>query len=135
MKFILDNIELILSGAGLIVIWLVPSFVIYGRYDIWRVTALTAITVGLLHGVIFWLIRRRQRQVREEAIKEMRLMLRDIINNQLTIIMASASQSETKNVERVTRSIQRISELLETLSEESLRAWKSRYARTLKPRP
>jgi hypothetical protein len=91
MKFILNNIELLLSGIGLLVIWLVPSLVVRGQYDIWKATAVTAIAVGLIHGFIFWLIRRRQRIVRQEAIREIRLMLSDMINNELTIIMAGSS--------------------------------------------
>lgn len=128
MKFFLDNLELILSLVGLLVIWSIPSFVFRG-HDIWKVTAATAITVGLLHGVIFWLVRRRQRKVRRESIKELQMMLRDVVNNQLTIIMASASRPDPKSVERVQNSVQRISDLLNTLSEESLSGWKERYKR------
>lgn len=130
MKFFLDNLEIVLSLAGLLVIWLVPSFVVRG-YDVWKVAAVTAIAVGLLHGMIFWLVRRRQRNVRREAIKELQMMLRDVINNQLTIVMASASRPDPKNVERVRSSVQRVSDLLNTLSEESLSDWKSKYGRTL----
>jgi len=56
---LLNHIELILSGVGLIVILIVPWLTSQAISDTWRVAAITAILVGLLHGRIFWVIRRR----------------------------------------------------------------------------
>jgi len=52
----------------------------------WRVAAITAIGVGLLHGPIFWVIRRRQRVVRQQSIEEIREMLGDVVKNKLSVI-------------------------------------------------
>ena len=40
----------------------------------------------MLHGGIFWAIRRRQRRIRQQAILEIREMLADVVKNQLAII-------------------------------------------------
>ncbi len=64
-----DHIELWLSGLGLLVIWAVP-FVVAPEAETWRVVAITAIGVGVLHGLIFWFVRRRREQDRAEASAE-----------------------------------------------------------------
>lgn len=128
MKFFLDNIELFLSGLGIVVIFLVPWLFFANSAEWWQVAAITAIAVGLLHGMIFWLVRRRQRKVREEAIEEIRIMLREIVNNQLTAISLSTTGLEADKMKRVSQSISRISDLIGTLSEESLVSWKRKYA-------
>lgn len=128
MKFLLDNIELILSGLGLVVIFAVPMIFFGQSTAWWQVAAVTAIFVGVFHGFIFWSIRRRQRQVRQQAIEEIRGMLKEIVNNQLTVISLSASGLEAERMQRVSNSISRISELIGTLSEESVVDWKKKYA-------
>jgi hypothetical protein len=131
MKVILKNIELILSAAGLLVIFLVPTVIAPQPADYWKVVALTAIFVGALHGIIFWMIRQRQRAVREEAIKEIRLMLQDRINNALATIMVQTSMSgvtkQEEQLEAIRQSVATISQQLADLTDESLEKWKDRY--------
>lgn len=130
---LLDNVELWLSGAGLLVILLVPSLAAGGAphsTTYWAVMAVTALIVGVLHGMIFWLIRRRQRRLRAEAIAELRVMLRDRINNELTTLLShldDANAGDLHLVERIRGSTQSIADLLSALSEESLTDWRTRY--------
>jgi uncharacterized protein HemX len=131
MKFFLDNIELILSFAGLLVILFVPWLFFPNPDVLWSAAAITAIVVGILHGVIFWFIRRRQRHVREQAIEEIKLMMQDIVNNQLFVISANAAKLDAERVHRVQDSISKVSELVNTLSEESLSDWKTSHAEML----
>ncbi|MCS6873449.1 MAG: DUF4381 domain-containing protein [Pyrinomonadaceae bacterium] len=128
MKHFLNNIELILSGVGLIVIFAIPKLFFPESVSWWQVAGITAIIVGLLHGVIFWIIRRRQRKVRQEAIEEIRGMLQEVINNQLTSISLSTAGLEVQRVKRISESVSRISELIGTLSEESITNWKKKYS-------
>ena len=134
MKLILKHIELILSGAGLLVIYLVPALFSHQPVDYWKVVALTAIFVGALHGVIFWTIRQRQRVVREEAIKEIRLMLQDRINNALATILVHSSHSSGEKDQQeeqllaIQRNVEKISQQLTDLTDESLEKWKDRYS-------
>ena len=91
MRSFLANIELWLSGVALLIILIVPAMFYSGQHDVWKITAITAIGVGTLHGIIFWLVRRRQRLVRNEAIGEIRAMLTDTVNN--VVISTKANNS------------------------------------------
>ena len=68
MKIFFDHIELWLSGAALLIVVIVPSLIVPPGDDIWKATAITAISVGTLHGIIFWVVR-RQRQRAEEMLR------------------------------------------------------------------
>lgn len=132
MQNFLDNIELWLSGAGLVVILAVPALFGESGMASWQIMAMTAIVVGVLHGSIFWFIRRRQRVERARAIDEIRRMLKDVVNNQLQIALwnlpAVEGHDEREKVAAVTRSLEAVSKALEALSEESLQSWEARYA-------
>ena len=135
----LRNLELILTAAGLGVIAAVPAALrpAAGRY--WVVVAVTAVGVGLVHGVLFWLVRRRQRQVRAATLREARDVLTDVVNNKLQLMLvhleelnASASARAPAAVDRASLVAARdaaahVSALLSALSDESLRSWKARY--------
>jgi hypothetical protein len=134
MRSFLDNIELWLSGLGLLVIWVVPMLLRPVFADAWQTTAVTAIIVGVLHGLIFWSVRRRQRTVRNQAIQEITRMLQDRINNDLSVILMNVSSSSRRAQETDLQLLQstqerilRISQHVRTLSEESLEAWKAKY--------
>ncbi len=130
MRVFVDHIELWLSAAGLAVILAVPAL-FSGDVGPWKLAAVTAIAVGVIHGLIFWLVRRRQRRVRAETIGEVSEMLRDVVNNQLTVILAHRGVRRAEDVERVRTSVHAVSQAVNSLSEESLRSWRSRYARLL----
>jgi hypothetical protein len=54
--------------------------------------AITALAACVFQGVVFWLLRRRYRRVRGEMIAELRAMLKDRIDNHLTIVLMSVTQ-------------------------------------------
>lgn len=130
MRLFLKYIELILTGAGLLVVGFVPALVSSSSETSLTARAVTAILVGVIHGVIFFIIRHRQRQAREETIREIRGMLKDVVNNDLTVISiaASGNLNAMKATERVKSATSRISAALDNISEESLKSWKQRYA-------
>jgi hypothetical protein len=128
----IDNIELWLSGAGIVVILGVPYLLDPSPNGFWKVAAITAIGVGLLHGVIFWVIRRRQRMIRQRSINEIRGMLTDVVKNKLSIIEMYLPNNEEQAVveeqlEGIHDSIEQISEHVDTLSEEAIDDWKTKY--------
>jgi hypothetical protein len=106
----------------------------------WQAALAAMIVIGALHGVVFWSVRRHQRAVRQQAIQEITRMLQDRINNDLAVILMNVSLFSRKPEAdlRVLRStqerVQRISQYVRTLSEESLDAWKARYDATSHPR-
>ncbi len=132
MRFFLKYIELILTGAGILVVAFVPSLFSSEEYLLLS-RAVTALLVGVLHGLIFFLIRHRQRQVREQTLNEIRTMLKDVLNNHLTVISISTSNNTaaSKAVERIQRATSAISDALNNISEESLRSWKKKYEDSL----
>lgn len=131
MRFLLRNLELILTLAGLLVIVGVTALAEHLGAERWFATAIISVSVGVLHGLLFWIVRKRRRSVREAAIRDIRAMLSDIINNQLTVIEAAQGLggANEKTVASISDSVRVISDSLRSLSEESLRKWQSRYQR------
>lgn len=130
MKRVLAHLELLLTGVGLIVVWLVPALVSTDSTPHWKAMALTSILVGVVHGLIFWLVRRRQRIVRNKTIADVRGMLKDRVNNHLTVILMNAALSNqaADELHDIQQAVGEISGIVETLSEESLQRWQVRYA-------
>ena len=138
MRKVLENLELILTAAGLLVIFAVPHFWPHQPLDgnTWKITAITAIAVGILHGLIFWAVRRRQRTIRAQALGDAEAMLKDIVNNQLAVIRFTADVQQREGVAikeasaRINNSVAKIHAALENISEESLKQWKDKHSRS-----
>lgn len=128
----IDNIELWLSGAGIAVIVGVPNLLAPTPGSFWKVAAITAIGVGLLHGVIFWVIRRRQRVIRRQSIDEIREMLGDVVKNKLAVIDMYLPEDDGQQVveaqlDGIRETIDQISLHIDTVSEESIKDWRTKY--------
>ena len=135
MRFVLRYLELIFTAAGLAVIFGVTALVHPTGTSPWMMAAITATAVGIIHGVLFWFVRHRQREVRRDTLAEVERMLCDIVINQLAIIRLSvdlqdttASQEPKLALQRVQHAIAVINSSLLDLSEESLSRWHARYA-------
>lgn len=134
MRHFIRNLELYLSAIGIVVV-IAATVILKGfGLDPWFVGTVTAVLVAVIHGVIFWLGRRRQQAMRVETINEIQLMLKDLINNQLTVIEVASQMKHTdpkwvtEHQASVSQSVNRISEALDELSTESLQRWQARYA-------
>ena len=133
----INHIELWLSGVALVLIFGIPAAVGPGALQFWRLTALVAIAVGTLHGVLFWVVRRRQRQIRRQSIRQIQAMLADVVKNRLTAIdmyLPEADDPEMvrQEVEGIRTSIREIAEHVDTLSEETLQDWEEKYDEALR---
>lgn len=120
--------ELWLSAAGVAVILLLPRLLGASGGNHWKATAITAMVVGVLHGILFWSVRRRQRLVRERTLAEAQTMLRDGIQKQVAALLtldARASEAQRKRLDGVFDSMILLDHLLDSLSSERLRAWTS----------
>jgi dipeptide/tripeptide permease len=89
VKVLLRYLELILSAAGIVVIFVVFLLFFHAQTTRWA-AAIAASAVGVIHGLIFYFVR-RQRQVRQTTINEMRLVVEDIVRNQMTVVSLSAA--------------------------------------------
>ena len=128
-----NHIELWLSGLGLVLIFGIPVLVGGDGIVLWRLIALIAVGVGIVHGFIFWTVRRRQRQARRQSIREIQQMLSDVLKNKLAAInMYLPEETDQELVEQelngIRTSIEDIAGEVEHLSEESLEGWKKHYS-------
>jgi hypothetical protein len=76
-KFVLGNLELILAGMSIPVVVLIHLFVSSHFDNPWKITCTAAVTVGVLHGVLGWLVRQRQRTVRLELLQRIAAILQE----------------------------------------------------------
>lgn len=126
MRLFLSYLELWLSAAGVAVILFLPTLLGVSRENYWHVTALVAIFVGVLHGLIFWSVHRRQRYVRDRTVAQVRAMLRDDIHKQVAALLtmdARATDRQRAQLDGVFDSLVLLDHMLESLSAERLRVW------------
>jgi len=126
------NFELYLMGVSVALALTIPLAIEVATDD--RELAVSALAACVVQGLVFWLVRRRFRRVRREMIAELRAMLKDRINNQLTIVLMSVSErshpdnrTERELLQAAIAATNAVSRELEELSMESLRTWKAKY--------
>jgi hypothetical protein len=133
----LDNLELYLTGVGLVLTLTIPMLL--GSAHFWPAFGVVALAISVVHGFLFWTVRRRQRRVRAELLTEVRVMLKDRINNQLQVLFDKAislrldthsnggdpTAAQIADVFEATRAVART---VDQLSLEGLTSWKDRYA-------
>lgn len=141
MNFVLRHLELVFTVAGLGVIFGVTAFFHPDDTSPWTVAAITATAVGVIHGALFWLVRRRQRLLRRRTLLETERMLRDVVLNQVAVIRMAVDLQNQPNpgdsrlaLQRIEDAITVINATLTDVSEESLIRWQSRYTHLSAPR-
>lgn len=130
---IAQNFELYLMALSVAVALALPFAIEVGTND--QELAVTALAACVFQGVVFWALRRRYRKVRLEMIAELRAMLKDRINNHLTVVLMSVTQRRSSRESETERELLQaaiaataaVSRVLEELSMESLRRWKAKY--------
>jgi hypothetical protein len=129
----MNHLELYLVGFSVTVALVLPFAIAVGTND--QELAVTALAACVVQGLVFWAVRRRYRRVRLEMIAELRAMLKDRINNQLTIVLMSVTQRRDSRVSEAERELLQaaidatvsVSRVLDELSMESLTGWKAKY--------
>jgi hypothetical protein len=117
----------------LVLALIIPCIALSRTQDEWQVVAYTALTVGVVHAVIFTWLWSRYRVARTRALADARLMLGARVKTQLTLIMAAAAQSDSNTRQRsVQNAAEEITQALQTLGEDSLREWHLRHDDALK---
>ncbi len=130
---LLRGSELRIVAGLLLAALVIPCFVMARSYSVWQVVAFAALTVGVVHGMIFAWLWCRYRAARARALADVRLMLGAKVKTQLTLIMAAASQSEAETRQRsVQNAAEEITGALQTLGEDALREWHLRHDEALK---
>lgn len=131
-RHFLRHIELYLSLAGLLVIWIAGVIAAHYSANVWQAMALVAISVGFLHGMIFWSVRARQRKIRRDDLERTRIVLQDVVNNHLTVInLALTTQTAGGiSIAEAQQSLNSIALYLNRFSEESLSYWEDDQQKT-----
>jgi hypothetical protein len=127
-----NNFEVLLASMTVLAVALIPllSEVRMGSETI----VLTAIVVALLQGLLLAAERARRRKDRAVGVLEVRRMLQDQVKGQLSRITMAATATDDVTTEQgrlqseVLGAVDSLTLLVDGLSEESLRTWRSRYA-------
>jgi predicted membrane channel-forming protein YqfA (hemolysin III family) len=77
MKSLLRNLELILTAAGVLVVFVI--FALFRDAGPWKPAAICAVAVGVIHGIIFYIVRSKQRKARNSEVFSIRDMLDDVL--------------------------------------------------------
>lgn len=93
----------------------------------------TVVGMGVIQGAIQWADRAREKTLRQQAIFEIREMLRDQVLNQLAAMkMWVAENPDPETVDllftEVDEAIDELARLIDRLTEEQLNTWKLTYA-------
>ncbi len=121
MKPLLRYLELILTAVGVLVIFLI--FAIFRDTTPWKAAAICAVVVGVVHGVIFYLVRARQRKTRSEEVFSIRGMLDDMVNDRLNVVLYPNEESDDWRA-RAQHAVWEIQARLNFIEAESLKARK-----------
>jgi hypothetical protein len=65
----------------------------------WRIAAITATAVGVIHGLIFFVVRSRERRQRARTITEVRDLSNDLCNKLQAVIFAQQAGREHEMLE------------------------------------
>ena len=127
----LRHLELWLTAVGLLVVWVV-ALLVPQSIEVWKAATFVALVVSMLHGVLFWVVRRRQRAVRLRTIDELREMMADRVKNQLAVIAMYLPMTQDREMLEMTlggihESIDEITRAVDSLNDESLSSWKTHY--------
>jgi len=122
MQRFLEYLELILTGAGVLVVAI--FFTLFRNIGPWKAAALSALAVGILHGIIFFAVRSVQRQARKKAITAIRHTLDDLVRNKLQVVLFATEIKDEDWRPAAQRAVQEIGISLNRIEAEALTATK-----------
>ena len=121
MKPFLRYLELILTAVGVVVVLVI--FAVFRNSYPWKAAAVCAVAVAVVHGLIFYAVRSRQRKARSKEVFSIREMLDDMVNNQLSLVLYPNDESDDWRA-RAQHAIWEIQARLNFIEAESLKSSK-----------
>ncbi len=125
-RFLVRYLELLLTAVGLGIclglIGLLPP-----NADKWQVIALVAMVIGVIHGILFFAVRARQRAVRNQAIHDVAYLLQERVAHYVHIVSRLSESDNSGHQLMARRAAGDLAELVDTLSEDALTSWQSRH--------
>jgi len=126
MRWLLQYLELVLTAVGLAICCLMIAL-LPPAADKWQVVAIVAIVISVIHGIAFFLVRARQRAVRNQAIHDVAHMLQEQVTDYVNIVSRLSSSDNSGHQQMARRAAGDLAELVDTLSEDALTSWRSRH--------
>ena len=130
---LIEHFELFLTTIGVLMSVLIVSLELTRGEQ-----GLATVTLVWMQGFLIWAVHRHCWFRRQALVGKMRIMLQDRVNNQLTVILGAAemqgraaAKDTQADMERAVLAARTVSEELDQLSLESLRAWERRYRRSI----
>ena len=120
MQKVLEYLELILTAAGVVVV--IAFFALFRNIAPWKAAALSALAVGVLHGVIFFAVRSAQRRARQKAVTKIRETLDDLVRNKLQVVLFATEIKDQDWRPAAQRAVEEIQHSLRRIEAESLTA-------------
>jgi hypothetical protein len=128
-----DHFELFLTTVGV----MLAVLVILAQLEKGEQGLLLGAIVWL-QGFILWAMRRHSWLRRRALVQQMRAMLQDRVNNQLTVMLGATevrgremTEDERLDLDSAVMAAKVVSQELENLSLESVRVWEQQYGRSI----
>jgi len=119
MQTVLRYLEVVLTVAGVAVVAIV--FLIFRDVAPWKAAAICAVAVGVVHGLVFFLVRNSQRQARKVALDDIRQTLDDLIRNKLQVVLFASEIQHEDWRPAAQQAVEEISTRLDLIQGEALR--------------
>ena len=87
MQKFLEKLELNLTAAGLIVT--VVVFALFRGDSAWKAAAICAVVVGIIHGLIFYVLRSKQRKIRRLHLESISKRVHRLVTERLEVLLLS----------------------------------------------
>jgi uncharacterized YccA/Bax inhibitor family protein len=120
MKNLLEYLELVLTAAGVLVV--IAIFAIFRNVAPWKAAAVSALIVGVLHGIIFFVVRSAQRRARRAAVTTIRHTFDDLVRNKLQVVLFATEIQDQDWRPAAQRAVQEIQNSLDRIEAESFGA-------------
>jgi uncharacterized membrane protein YjgN (DUF898 family) len=124
MRKLLEYLELVLTGAGVLVV--IIAFAIFRDVEPWKAAAIAGLAVGVIHGIIFFIVRSAQRRARNQAVRAIRNTFDDLVRNKLQVVLFATEIEDEDWRPAAQRAVQEIQNSLNRIEAESLtvaRGW------------
>ncbi len=120
MNNALKYLELILTAVGVVVV--IAVFALFRNMEPWKAAAVCAVAVSVVHGVIFYGVRARQRRIRSKAVTSIRSVLDDLVQNKLSVRLFPPKEGQEDWISSAQRAVWEIQARLNYIDREYLKS-------------
>jgi hypothetical protein len=122
METFFRYIELILTAVGVVVV--IAVFAMFHNIAPWEAAAICAVAVSVIHGLIFFGLRSRQRSGRKQAVFSIRTTLDELMDSKLNVQLFPADGEPEDWKFKAQRAVWEIQARLNYIEAESIKTQK-----------